>query len=349
MATTGSAPTTITSLNTISLTQSTAIANSPFYTFKDGANTNYYLFDLAVCDASGDMTAIPTFEGYDASGGPTYSFTTITDVSAISIIDVSAVNFNKLFAFWSDSQDVSESDLTTGLDVRYGIGNVSNCFAGIPFASSAITYTEIGARGVLPTNLLPSYYNMSYDVSKDFVVDLAAQITGGYVATTVDLFNNEQVLRDAITSKNVSIQNIYNGYITNASNCSYSTINLSTVSAGSSTELKLALSTKNLVTGFLNLNTTNNVSNAARKTTFLTDLSNNKIDEVYFVDENTSYRRNRFHVTFHENDLLAVRVQYNLKTPGGASITNASSYGLGNNTLKDHRAYKVYLRMRETL
>jgi hypothetical protein len=190
---------------------------------------------------------------------------------------------------------------------------------------------------------------MSYDVSKDFVVDLAAQITGGYVATTVDLFNNEQVLRDAITSKNVSIQNIYNGYITNASNCSYSTINLSTVSAASSTELKLALSTKNLVTGFLNLNTANNVSNAARKTTFLTDLSNNKIDEVYFVDANTSYRRNRFHVTFHENDLLAVRVQYNLKTPTGSTITNASSYGLGNNTLKDHRAYKVYLRMRETL
>jgi len=344
MATTGTLPTTITSLNTISLTQSTTIANSPFYTFKDGANTNYYLFDLAVCDASGDMTAIPTFEGYDASGGPTYSFTTITDVSAISIIDVSAVNFNKLFAFWSDSQDVS--DIDTSLDVKYGIGNVSNCFAGIPFASSAITYTEIGARGQLPTNLLPSYYNMSYDVSKDFVVDLAAQITGGYVATTVDLFNNEQVLRDAITGKNVSIQNIYNGYITNSSNCSYSAINLSTVSAASSTELKLALSTKNLVTGFLNLNTANNVSNAARKTTFLTDLSNNKIDEVYFVDANTSYRRNRFHVTFHENDLLAVRVQYNLKKDG-ASVTNASSYGLGNNTLKDHRAYKVYLRMRE--
>ena len=346
MATTGS-PTTITSLNTISLTQSINASTTPFYTFKDGSDMNYYLFDLAVCDASGDMTAIPRFEGYDASGA-TYSFTTITDVSAISIIDVSAVNFNKLFAFWSDSQDVSEADISSGLDVRYGIGNVSNCFAGIPFASSAITYTEIGARGVLPTNLLPSYYNMSYDVSKDFVVDLAAQITGGYVATTVDLFNNEQVLRDAITSKNVSIQNIYNGYITNASNCSYSTINLSTVSAESSTELKLALSTKNLVTGFLNLDTSN-ASNAARKTTFLTDLSNNKIDEVYFVDANTSYRRNRFHVTFHENDLLAVRVQYNLKTPGGSSITNASSYGLGNNTLKDHRAYKVYLRMRETL
>jgi hypothetical protein len=306
---------------------------------------NYYLFDLAVCDASGDMTAIPRFEGYDASGA-TYSFTTITDVSAISIIDVSAVNFNKLFAFWSDSNDVSDTD--TLLDVKYGLGNVSNCFAGIPFASSAITYTEIGARGVLPTNLLPSYYNMSYDVSKDFVVDLAAQITGGYVATTVDLFNNEQVLRDAITSKNVSIQNIYNSYITNSSNCSYSAINLSTVSAASSTELKLALSTKNLVTGFLNLDTSN-ASNAARKTTFLTDLSNNKIDEVYFVDANTSYRRNRFHVTFHENDLLAVRVQYNLKTPTGSTITNASSYGLGNNTLKDHRAYKVYLRMRETL
>jgi hypothetical protein len=190
---------------------------------------------------------------------------------------------------------------------------------------------------------------MSYDVSKDFVVDLAAQITGGYVATTVDLFNNEQVLRDAITNKNTSIQNIYNGYITNSSNCSYSAINLSNVSAGSNTELKLALSTKNLVTGFLNLNTAGalNVSNAERKTQFLTDLSNNKIDEVYFVDENTSYRRNRFHVTFHENDLLAVRVQYNMKTSTGATITNASSYGLGNNTIKDHRAYKVYLRMRE--
>ena len=347
MATTGTTPTLITSLNTISLTQSTTIANSPFYTFKDGANTNYYLFDLAVCDASGDMTAIPTFEGYDASGGPSYSFTTITDVSAISIIDVSAANFNKLFAFWSDSYDVS--DIDSALDVKYGIGNVSSCFSGIPFASSGITYTEIGARGVLPINLLPSYYNNSYDVSKDFVVDLAAQITGGYVATTVDLFNNEQVLRDAITNKNTSIQNIYNSYITNASNCSYSTINLSTVSAASSTELKLALSTKNLVTGFLNLNTTNNVSNAERKTQFLTDLSNNKIDEVYFVDENTSYRRNRFHVTFRENDLIAVRVQYNLKTPEGASITSASSYGLGNNSLKDHRAYKVYLRMRETV
>jgi hypothetical protein len=306
---------------------------------------NYYLFDLAVCDASGDFTAIPRFEGYDASGA-SYSFTTITDVSAISIIDVSAVNFNKLFAFWSDSNDVS--DIDNGLDVKYGIGNVSNCFSNIPFASSNITYTEIGARGVLPTNLLPSYYNMSYDVSKDFVVDLAAQITGGYVATTVDLFNNEQVLRDAITNKNVSIQNIYNGYITNSSNCSYSAINLSTVSAASSTELKLALSTKNLVTGFLNLDTSN-ASNAARKTTFLTDLSNNKIDEVYFVDENTSYRRNRFHVTFHENDLLAVRVQYNMKTSGGSSITNASSYGLGNNPLKDHRSYKVYLRMKETI
>jgi hypothetical protein len=308
---------------------------------------NYYLFDLAVCDASGDFTAIPRFEGYDASGA-SYSFTTITDVSAISIIDVSAVNFNKLFAFWSDSQDVSEDDIASGLDVKYGLGNVSNCFAGIPFASSAITYTEIGARGVLPTNLLPTYYNMSYDVSKDFVVDLAAQITGGYVATTVDLFSNEQVLRDAITNKNTSIQNIYNSYITNSSNCSYSAINLSSVSAASSTELKLALSTKNLVTGFLNLDTTN-ASNAARKTTFLTDLSNNKIDEVYFVDANTSYRRNRFHVTFHENDLLAVRVQYNMKTSQGDSITSASSYGLGNNPLKDHRAYKVYLRMRETV
>jgi len=349
MSAPGTTPTLITSLNTISLTQSTTLANSPFYTFRDGANTNYYLFDLAVCDASGDMTAVPTFEGYDASGGPAFSFTTITDVSAISIIDVSAVNFNKLFAFWSDSNDVSDLDNASGLDVKYGIGNVSNCFADIPFASSAITYTEIGSRGVLPTNLLPSYYNMSYDVSKDFVVDLAAQITGGYVATTVDLFSNEQVLRNAITSKNTSIQNIYNGYITNSSNCSYSSINLSTVSAESSTELKLALSTKNLVTGFLNLNTANNVSNAARKTQFLTDLSNNKIDEVYYVDENTSYRRNRFHVTFHENDLLAVRVQYNLKNTDGASITNASSYGLGNNTLKDHRAYKVYLRMREAL
>jgi hypothetical protein len=178
-------------------------------------------------------------------------------------------------------------------------------------------------------------------------VDLAAQITGGYVATTVDLFNNEQVLRDAITNKNASIQGIFNSYITNAANCSYSTNNLTEVTAASTTEVKLAFSTKNLVTGFLNLNTSSNVSNAARKTTFLTDLSNNKIDEVYFDDANTSYRRNRFHVTFHENDLLAVRVQYNLKTSTGASITNASSYGLGNNTLKDHRAYKVYLRMRE--
>jgi len=342
MATTGS-PTTITSLNTISLTQTMNASNSPFYTFKDGSNMNYYLFDLAVCDASGDMTAIPRFEGYDASGAA-YSFTTITDVSAISIIDVSAVNFNKLFAFWSDSNDVSDVDST--LDVKYGLGNVSNCFAGIPFASSAITYTEIGARGVLPTNLLPSYYNMSYDVSKDFVVDLAAQITGGYVATTVDLFSNEQVLRDAIINKNTTIAGIYNTFITNSSNCSYSANSLSEVSAASSTELKLALSTKNLVTGFLNLDTTN-ASNATRKTTFLTDLSNNKIDEVYFVDANTSYRRNRFHVTFHENDLLAVRVQYNMRTPGGATITNASSYGLGNNTLKDHRAYKVYLRMKE--
>ena len=344
MATTGTSPTPITSLNTISYTQSTTIPNSPFYTFKDGSNMNYYLFDLAVCDASGDVTAIPRFEGYDASGDA-YAFTTITDVSAISIIDVSASNFNKLFAFWSDSNDVS--DIDSGLDVRYGIGNVSNCFANIPFASSAITYTEIGSRGILPTNLLPSYYNMSYDVSKDFVVDLAAQITGGYVATTVDLFNNEQVMRDAITNKNASIQGIFNTYITNSSNCSYSKNNLTEVTAASTTELKLALSTKNLVTGFLNLNTSSNVSNAARKTTFLTDLSNNKIDEVYFVDANTSYRRNRFHVTFHENDLLAVRVQYNLKTSTGASITNASSYGLGNNTLKDHRAYKVYLRMRE--
>ena len=345
MATTGTSPTPITSLNTISYTQSTTIPNSPFYTFKDGSNMNYYLFDLAVCDASGDVTAIPRFEGYDASGGDAYKFTTITDVSAISIIDVSASNFNKLFAFWSDSNDVS--DIDNGLDVRYGIGNVSNCFAGIPFASSAITYTEIGARGVLPTNLLPSYYNMSYDVSKDFVVDLAAQITGGYVATTVDLFNNEQVLRDAITNKNASIQGIFNSYITNAANCSYSTNNLTEVTAASTTEVKLAFSTKNLVTGFLNLNTVDNASNAARKTTFLTDLSNNKIDEVYFDNDNTSYRRNRFHVTFHENDLLAVRVQYNLKTSGGAAITSASSYGLGNNPLKDHRAYKVYLRMRE--
>lgn len=345
MATTGTTPTTITSLNTISYTQSTTIPNSPFYTFKDGSDTNYYLFDLAVLDASGDVTAIPRFEGYEASGGAIYNFTTITDVSAISIIDVSATNFNQLFAFWSDSNDVS--DIDNDDDVRYGIGNVSNCFAGILFASSAITYTEIGSRGVLPTNLLPSYYNMSYDVSKDFVVDLASQITGGYVATTVDLFNNEQELRDAVINKNTSIQNIFNTFITNSSNSSYSTDNLSTVTADSTTELKLAFSTKNLVTGFLNLNTTNNVSNAARKTTFLTDLSNNKIDEVYFEDENTSYLRNRFHVTFHENDLLAVRVQYNLKTPEGAAITSASSYGLGNNTLNDHRAYKVYLRMRE--
>ena len=342
MATTGS-PTTITSLNTISLTQSINTSTSPFYTFRDASNMNYYLFDLAVCDASGDITAIPRFEGYDASGA-TYSFTTITDVSAISIIDVSAVNFNKLFAFWSDSNDVS--DIDNSQDVRYGIGNVSNCFAGIPFASSAITYTEIGARGVLPTNLLPSYYNMSYDVSKDFVVDLAAQITGGYVATTVDLFNNEQVLRDAITNKNASIAGIYNTFITNSSNTSYAAASLSELSGASSTELKLALSTKNLVTGFLNLDTSN-ASNAARKTTFLTDLSNNKIDEVAYDANNTSFRRSRFHVTFHDNDLLAVRVQYNLKTAGGASITNASSYGLGNNTLKDHRAYKVYLRMKE--
>jgi hypothetical protein len=267
-------------------------------------------------------------------------------VSAISIIDVSAVNFNKLFAFWSDSNDVSEID--NSQDVRYGIGNVSNCFAGIPFASSAITYTEIGARGVLPTNLLPSYYNMSYDVSKDFVVDLAAQITGGYVATTVDLFNNEQVLRDAITNKNTAIAGIYNTFITNSSNTSYAAASLSELSGASSTELKLALSTKNLVTGFLNLDTSN-ASNAARKTRFLTDLSNNKIDEVAYDENNTSFRRTRFHVTFHDNDLLAVRVQYNLKTAGGASITNASSYGLGNNTLKDHRAYKVYLRMKEYL
>jgi hypothetical protein len=83
---------------------------------------NYYLFDLAVCDASGDFTAAPRFEGYDSSG-QTFSFTTITDVSAVSIIDVSAVNFNQLFAFWSDSYDVSDSD--TLLDVKYGIGNVS--------------------------------------------------------------------------------------------------------------------------------------------------------------------------------------------------------------------------------
>jgi len=342
MATTGT-PTAITSLNTISLSQSQNASVTPFYTFKDDQNMNYYLFDLAVCDASGNFTAAPRFEGYDASG-ENFTFTTITDVSAVSIIDVSAVNFNQLFAFWSDSYDVSDSD--TFLDVKYGIGNVSKCFSDIPFASSGITYTEIGARILNPTALLPSYYNISYDVSKDFVVDLAAQITGGYVATTVDLFNNEQVLRDAIRVKDPEISTIFNTFITNSSNCSYSAVNLSNVSLGSTTELKLALSTKNLVTGFLNLDTSN-ASNASRKTRFLNDLSNNKIDEVYFQDANTSYRRNRFHVTFHENDLLAVRVQYNLRTPEGAVITNASSYGLGNNVLKDHRSYKMYLRMRE--
>ena len=45
MSAPGTTPTLITSLSTISLTQSTTLANSPFYTFRDGANTNYYLFD----------------------------------------------------------------------------------------------------------------------------------------------------------------------------------------------------------------------------------------------------------------------------------------------------------------
>jgi hypothetical protein len=116
----------------------------------------------------------------------------VTGMDATASIDLYAADFNNLFFFRTDDEDVADDDE----DILYRT-NPSRWNAGNSISFSNATVSLANLVGGDATAL--THNTIQYD----FVRHMASSITGGYAST--DIFSNETALRNAVVATNEGI------------------------------------------------------------------------------------------------------------------------------------------------
>lgn len=285
------------------------ISESPYSNGSTGYDLSGYVFEFFTLDTNTQLIVNPSFDTLiEQEKG-------LADCSAIATLDVSLSNFQNLFSFKSDSEDVN--DLSSS-DIEFKINDLS-CFDNISFSEAVVQYGQIN-----------SYYD-DQTVAADYVRNLAKQITGGL--SVADIFSNEEELVTGIQDIDISLDTSLNEKLNDSSTYGYK----SSDEFSSLTEYAdLYKAAKALFT--INLNSNNSSTHYQRTIDLFTNIS----DTAYTLSNNdNSLNEIEVSLNFHDGDIIAVRVEYNQDdTTGGLDDT---SFGI---TIEP-RSYKVYLNLVE--
>ena len=177
----------VSSYNTL-LLQNNLINNVYFLNETDISG---YVFEINAFDTSGSLTIDPTFDTQIQQG------LGLDDCSAIALLDVSLSEFNQLFSFQSDSDDLDDLSVN---DLKFGIASgASTIFSNILYSYGTVVEQQIN-----------SYYD-NQSIYDDYVRNLAFQITGGYSAS--DIFTNEANLVQGVQDLDSTFQSLFTNII----------------------------------------------------------------------------------------------------------------------------------------
>jgi hypothetical protein len=291
----------VSSYNTL-LLQNNLINNVYFLNETDISG---YVFEINAFDTSGSLTIDPTFDTQIQQG------LGLDDCSAIALLDVSLSEFNQLFSFQSDSDDLDDLSVN---DLKFGVNS----------SASAMFSTLLYSHGTVVEQQINSYYSDQF-IYNDYVRNLAFQITGGYSAS--DIFTNEENLVQGVQDLDSTFQTLFTSIltsiITDTTNNGYKSIDeiQDLTENGSLFKAAVALFTINVNSG----------STSSR----LTDL----FDDIKTAsDDATISTGNVGPITvplrFYSGDKIAVRLVYK----------NQNTNPIGNNTIVP-RSYKLLLNL----
>lgn len=282
---------------------------SNFYKLNDPSIN--FVFEFLPMDISTSIKVVPVFQSFDQTN------LGFINVSATAIIDVSAVNFSKLFKF--DSNDITFDDYPNQ-DITYGVGNVT-CF-NVSFSNATVISGWANPA---------TQYLSNTSIAADYIRNIAKEITGGYALA--DIFANQTEIVNGIVNLDASLNKIMNDkIITNATTGPY--FGMLTYPDNSNNLFTTAC--KQLLDGLLSS------AGTKRGQNFLEDLKSqshdNLVNNNLIGDNDTTY-----YIKFEPGDILAVRIAYVPKNGNGVPAGNPGNY-LGVNPLHT-RPYKVFLRM----
>jgi hypothetical protein len=266
-----------------------------------------------------------------------------TDVSAIAIINASAINFSRLFKFKSD-------DIIGPQDWEAGNVSFNNMYFGCGdatvFKNDNVRYSNASVTVGL-ANKASSFVNKT-TIKEDFVRHLAKSITGGYALS--EIFTNEQQLFEGVRSLDEQFNASMNKILRDSQLAGSTNDNVLGLLGGTSLNATnpVHLSCQNLVANLLSLNVSSidgstqngDAASWARGQQFLNDLSNQTVANV---------SNNNFYVMFRNKDVLAVKLTY---APFGSvngldNNTDAFKSAPGYNPVYS-RSYKVYIVMEDS-
>jgi hypothetical protein len=291
----------VSSYNTL-LLQNNLINNVYFLNETDISG---YVFEINAFDTSGSLTIDPTFDTQIQQG------LGLDDCSAIALLDVSLSEFNQLFSFQSDSDDLDDLSVN---DLKFGVNS----------SASAMFSTLLYSHGTVVEQQINSYYSDQF-IYNDYVRNLAFQITGGYSAS--DIFTNEENLVQGVQDLDSTFQTLFTSIltsiITDTTNNGYKSIDeiQDLTENGSLFKAAIALFTINVNSG----------STSSRLTELFDDIKTAS-------DAATVSTGNVGPITvplrFYSGDKIAVRLVYK----------NQNTTPIGNNTIVP-RSYKLLLNL----
>ena len=288
-----------------------------------------YVFEINDFDISHTLALDPSFEQiFDTQ------ITGLPDVSAVAILDVSLSQYRSLFSFTTDSEDIND---LSNEDLKFGINNITDLsgfdVSGLNDISGFFNEFVFSDATVVENRINTSYAVSEQQIKKDYVRDLAKQVTGGYTAS--DIFGNETNLRNAVVSLDASFQESLTSTLSTLWGLDHLTPAEVTDSHNYATVYRAAQA-------LFTVNTLSANDNE-RLTTLLDDISyvssirtETTASDLSLNSEDPSLNSMEVPLRFHAGDKIAVRLVYNPK----------SDDPIGSNRISS-RSYKVLLNLVE--
>jgi hypothetical protein len=226
-------------------------------------------------------------------------------VDSVATLNVSAVNFSRLFYIKTDDVDnLSHSNVSYGVigNASLGVTNGVNPFTNISYSNANIHagFANPALSSVGNTSL---YQNYTYYTSK--------AITGGYALS--DVFNKVELMT-GVGKMDSSFNETFADLLNNASDCESNTNN------------PYALSCKTLVDNLVK----EAANGKLRGEKFLADLKAQSDTQTYWV-------------IFQPGDVMGLRLTYTPKNgSGNPAVTEGKQLGINH---LFNCCYKIYLRM----
>lgn len=264
-----------------------------------------YVFEINAFDSSGVLSVDPTFDTAIQQG------LGLDDCSAIAMMDVSLSNFESLFTFESDADDLDDLSIN---DLKFGINPASsNYFSTLLYSYATVVEQKVN-----------SFYS-DQQIYKDYIRSVAKQITGGYSAS--DIFTNESDLVQGVKDLDATFQALFTNIIVNLIS--------DTANNGSKTvnEINNLVENASVYKAAIALFTIN-VNSGATNERLLTVFQ----DIAAASDAATVSTANVGPITvplrFHVGDKIAIRLVYK----------NQNTNPFGNNVIQPH-SYKLLLNL----